>query len=50
LGACYEINQNLFVPIPTVCAIEHAKAATGIEMFLKYGLYDRFYLSESPYK
>ena len=39
LGACYESTSNMFVPIPTVCALHHAMAVTGIKCLKKYGAF-----------
>lgn len=36
LGACYESNSNMFVPIPSVCALHHALALKGMECLKKY--------------
>ena len=39
LGACYESNSNIFVPIPSVCAMHHAIALTGVRCLKKYGAF-----------
>ena len=36
IGASYESNGNLFVPIPSVCIAAHALAATCIKCLEKY--------------
>lgn len=40
LGAMYESNKNLLTPIPTVCALEHAKLATAMQCLEKYDVFD----------
>lgn len=39
LGACHESNNNLFVPIPSVCKIVYTLVATSIKCLLKYNAY-----------
>lgn len=39
LGACHESNNNLFVPIPSVCATVYALAAASIRSLMKYNAY-----------
>ena len=41
LGAQYESNKSLFVPIPTVCALEHAKLITALTKFEEYGVFNK---------
>jgi hypothetical protein len=43
LGSMHETNGELFLPIPTVCALEHAKVAAIIDEIIDLGLYDHFY-------
>lgn len=40
LGACHESNNNLFAPIPSVCATVYALVAASIEGLLKYDAYN----------
>lgn len=40
LGACHESNNNLFVPIPSVCATVYTLLAATIEGLTKYQAYD----------
>lgn len=50
LGAQYESNKNLLVPIPTVCIVSHALIATSVECLLKYDAYDTLCRLLSPQK
>ena len=50
LGACYESNKNLFVPIPSVCALEHAKTMVFIEQALEYQVYNDIIKRMTPIK
>lgn len=43
LGAMYELNGDPFVPIPTVCALEHAKVAAMMDEIVELGLFQYFY-------
>jgi len=43
LGSMYETNGELFLPIPTVCAVEHAKVAAILDEIIDLDLYDHFY-------
>jgi|WetSurSiteA1Bulk_404760.scaffolds.fasta_scaffold00566_10 hypothetical protein len=42
LGSMFEINQDNFIPIPTVCALEHAKVAGLLDEIIELGLFDTF--------
>jgi radical SAM protein with 4Fe4S-binding SPASM domain len=42
LGAMFETNQDNFMPIPTVCALEHAKVAAILDEIIELGLFDAF--------
>lgn len=37
LGAQYESNRNIFVPIPSVCVVHYAMIVTGMKCLRKYG-------------
>lgn len=39
LGACYESNNNMFAPIPSVCAISHMLGVASIKGLKKIGMY-----------
>lgn len=39
LGACHESNNNLFVPIPSVCATVYALVSASIRSLLKHNAY-----------
>lgn len=43
LGAMIETNNDPFVPIPTVCALEHAKVAGILDELKELGLFHHFY-------
>jgi len=43
LGAMYETNGDPFIPIPTVCALEHAKVAAVLDELWDLGLFQYFY-------
>lgn len=43
LGAMYETTGDPFLPIPTVCALEHAKVAGMMDELKALGLYHHFY-------
>lgn len=43
LGAMYEVNGDPFVPIPTACALEHAKVAAVMDEIVELGLFQYFY-------
>jgi len=43
LGAMYEINRDNFIPIPTVCALEHAKVAAILDELKELDIYKEFY-------
>lgn len=43
LGAQYESNKNLFVPIPTVCALTYALTITNMNCLKKYGAWGLMY-------
>lgn len=42
LGAMFETNQDNFMPIPTVCALEHAKVAAILDEIIELGLFDAY--------
>lgn len=42
-GAQYEINGDVFIPIPTVCAMEHVKVASILDAIKEVGLLSYFY-------
>lgn len=42
IGSQYESNKNLFVPIPTVCALETAKIITAIKKMEEFGALNSF--------
>jgi radical SAM protein with 4Fe4S-binding SPASM domain len=48
LGSQFETNGDPFLPIPTVCKLEHAKVYGLVMALKKYGLYDIMYLSSGP--
>ena len=39
----YETNSTPFVPIPTVCALEHAKVAAVLDMVIENDLFKYYY-------
>lgn len=41
IGAMYESHRNLIVPIPSVCALEHAKLVSYVEFWIKKDIYRR---------
>lgn len=43
LGAMYEINKSNFVPIPTVCLLEHTKVAAILDELIDLDLFRFFY-------
>lgn len=43
LGAMYEVNGDPFIPIPTVCALEHARVAAILDEIDSLGLLQYFY-------
>lgn len=43
LGAMYEVNKDPFIPIPTVCLLEHAKVAAMLDELWDLGLFKYFY-------
>ena len=43
LGSMYEVNGDPFIPIPTVCALEHAKVAGMLDELGTLGLLPYFY-------
>lgn len=43
LGAMYEVNRDNFIPIPTVCALEHAKIAAVLDELKELNLLESFY-------
>jgi radical SAM protein with 4Fe4S-binding SPASM domain len=43
LGSMYETNGDPFTPIPTVCAVEHAKVAAIFDELKDLGLHTHFY-------
>lgn len=43
LGAMYETNGDPFLPIPTVCALEHAKASAILDELQELGIWQYFY-------
>ena len=43
LGSMYETNRDPFMPIPTVCALEHAKIAGILDELKDLGLWHHFY-------
>ena len=43
LGSMYETNRDPFMPIPTVCAVEHAKIAGILDELKDLGLHKYFY-------
>ena len=43
LGSMYETNGDPFMPIPTVCAVEHAKVAATLDELKDLGLWHHFY-------
>ena len=43
LGSMYETNGDPFMPIPTVCAVEHAKIAAILDELHDLGLWHHFY-------
>ena len=43
LGSMYETNGELFVPIPSVCAAEHAKISAVLDEVYDLGLLPAFY-------
>ena len=43
LGAMYETNGDPFIPIPTVCALAHAKVAAILDELWDLGLFQYFY-------
>ena len=45
MGSQFEINGDMFTPIPTVCKLEHAKIYALLKSLKKYGLYDNIYKS-----
>lgn len=48
LGAMYEVNKDPFIPIPTVCALEHAKVAGMLDELKELGLSQYFYDWSKP--
>jgi radical SAM protein with 4Fe4S-binding SPASM domain len=42
LGAMFETNQDNFMPIPTVCLMEHAKVAAIIDELIELNMFDAF--------
>jgi len=48
LGAMYETNGDPFMPIPTVCALEHAKIAAILDELKELGLHQYFYTWSKP--
>lgn len=43
LGSMYETNGDPFMPIPTVCALEHAKVAAILDELKELNLWHHFY-------
>lgn len=43
LGAMFEVNKNQFIPIPTVCLLEHAKTSAILDELIDLGLLAYFY-------
>ena len=43
LGSMYETTGDPFMPIPTVCALEHAKVAGILDELKELGLWQHFY-------
>jgi len=43
LGSMFETNGDPFIPIPTVCALEHAKVAGMLDELQELGLSHHFY-------
>ena len=43
LGSMFETTSDPFVPIPTVCALEHAKIAAVLDEMIENGLYHVYY-------
>ena len=43
LGSMFETNGDPFIPIPTVCALEHAKVAGMLDELKELGLSPHFY-------
>lgn len=41
IGAQYESNKNMFVPIPTVCAMTHGLAFTIVKCLKKYDIFHK---------
>ena len=50
IGAMHESNKNLFTPIPSVCALEHAKTMTLVACLVKYNAFDAMMQQLSPVK
>ena len=50
LGSMFETNGDPFMPIPTVCALEHAKVAGILDELKALGLSHHFYSWTSPLK
>jgi len=48
LGAMYEINQSNFIPIPSVCALEHVKVAAVLDELIDLDLFRFFYEEAIP--
>ena len=42
-GACFEVNNDLFIPIPTVCALRHIKVKAILDEIKELGLWQFFY-------
>jgi radical SAM protein with 4Fe4S-binding SPASM domain len=42
-GSMYETNNTLFTPIPTVCAVEHAKMKGVYDGLIENNLFEHFY-------
>jgi radical SAM protein with 4Fe4S-binding SPASM domain len=43
LGSMYEVNRSLFLPIPTVCALEHMKVASQLDELDALGVVNDLY-------
>lgn len=50
LGSMYETNGDPFMPIPTVCALEHTKFAAMMDELKYLGLFKHFYNFANPDK
>ena len=50
LGSQYEVNKNMFLPIPSVCRNSHVIASAVIDGLERIGVYDMVYASQSSIK